>query len=242
MKLTNNSILPTTAQQPKPLAEQFKGIEKSLRFTLLACKALQITGKETDKEILQKIDALLLAYSPVIALQKENESLRFTRAVLMVDKAIREGVTTAEGRLDLIELATTNFETTKAAIYNRHQTKMQLEPLLQLSWDELYQQDKLGQLKQVSFSHFKQKYKDRYGKEYPASTRASHSGKMQFHSDILPSSLEDNNEAANELQELLRLNGKELHRTGKWERLKQLSMTAFNSKFKECFKVEYQDN
>ncbi len=239
MKLTNNSIFTTAQQQSKPLAESFKGIEKGLRAVLINYSVLQLSGKETDKEILQKIDAFLHEHSHVITLQKERQDLLFSRAVLMVDKAIREGVITSESRLDIIELAAKKYETTKDTIYKRYQTQLQLTPLLKLTWDELYKQNKLEHLQKLSFNYFALKYKERFGKEYPMPKLTNKNNQAQNNYKPLAYSLVTGEVPSSELQQLLSLSGRELHKTDKLERLKELSLTDFQQKYKQAFGINY---
>ena len=162
MKLTTNPTSTTSNQ----LSEQFKGITPPLRNLLFACKELQLTGRETDRELLSILDEMFARNEVVLKLQEEQRNLKYSLAVLTVDKLISEGICEPSQRLTYIQLGVDNLETTKAIIYNRHQTQKQLSPLLQLSWNELWKADKLEELKKLSFPLFKDKFRDQFKKEY----------------------------------------------------------------------------
>ncbi len=110
----------------------------------------------------------------------------------------------------------------------------ELGELLKLSGEQLWHEGKFERLKELSYSDFQFKFKQQFGVFYKEE-------KTPRLSNQLANTLMENI-YKNEIDELIKLDGKELHLTGKLERLKQLSMTAFKSKFKECFKVEYQGN
>lgn len=110
--------------------------------------------------------------------------------------------------------------------------KAELAELLKFSGSELYYNGKLERLKELSFSHFKVKYKEAFGVEYTGPAASS----LISQADVgnLGKVITDT-----ELKDLLKLSGNELYHKEKLERLKELSFPHFKVKYKEAFGIEY---
>lgn len=112
--------------------------------------------------------------------------------------------------------------------------KEELVELLKLSGSELYHKEKLERLKELSFTHFKVKYKEAFGIEYPDLAATS----LLSQSDI--GSLDLNKAVIDtELSDLIKLSGTDLYYKDKLERLKELSVPHFKIKYQEAFGLEY---
>lgn len=160
---------------------------------LLAVK-LGLAEEATEQQISDKIGAILTANASVATLTSENNNLKqeivslktaadAARVDTLVDGAVKEGKLTAEDAVTYKKLAVADFESTAALIAKmpgyesiagklgagNDVDKAELDGLLKLSGIELYKNGSMERLQQISPAHFKLKYKEAFGVDYPES-------------------------------------------------------------------------
>lgn len=146
--------------------------------------ALKLAADENDENVIQKAIEKL---GTIETLQREKEDLAVKLADVekrnkeekinrIVDEAVTAGKITASQKDFYIKLADSNLETTEALLNSMQAYKSvekQLsdhadkpdEKLLKLSWDELDKTNKLADLKNTNPEVYREKFKEKFGKE-----------------------------------------------------------------------------
>ena len=152
---------------------------------------LKLADKATDEELAAEVQKIQTSET---TLKSENDTLKLrvkeledkekngnkAEAVALVDAAVKDGRIDAAGKdsfLKLFESDHASAKVTLASIPQRKpvreqlkdgegKNKTELEKLEKLSWDELDKSGKLETLKSLDIDVFKEKFKERYGKEY----------------------------------------------------------------------------
>lgn len=164
--------------------------KKSNMLKLLAIK-LGLPETATEEEVANKLAAVQTDANNVLTLKTENDTLKqrvveltaagtVAKAEALVDGAITANKLAAGEREEYLELAKSNYETTKKLIdkmkpYKSVETQLsatnesnagELAELTKLSGVELWKQGKLERLQKLSAEQFKVKYKEAFGIEY----------------------------------------------------------------------------
>lgn len=201
------------------------------------CKgALAIRNEKGEKLKLfgDKNENVLNYLKTLVPAQNPTYNLRVYH---LIDDAINKGKLAYNDRQKYLQLATVNYETTKELLDRlpHHEEEalsknVELQELLKLSGRELYLQGEMERLKVLSPSHFRLKFKEYYGKEYPYSDVKANPG--------LEMQLSGSKSLNSELIELLKLSGRELYLQGKLQRLKEISPENYKLKHKDYFGIE----
>ncbi|WP_295990501.1 hypothetical protein [uncultured Alistipes sp.] len=108
----------------------------------------------------------------------ERKQRQKTEAATLVDAAISEGRISAPGREDFLKFFDRDFEAAKSALaaipryesvarrVGRDDVAPELKDFNAKSWDELYREDRLEELRDKAPDLFRAKYKERFGVDY----------------------------------------------------------------------------
>lgn len=130
-------------------------------------KKLQETNEQLEKDKVELADKLKGIEDAQATKQKAD-------AVVLTDKAIKDGIYNADMRDTIIGLFDKDFEGTKAMLENMPKRatlkdtlegadKSELTKLSDMSWDELDKSGKLGMLKEKYPETFKAKFNEQFG-------------------------------------------------------------------------------
>lgn len=150
---------------------------------------LKLTDKATDEEIAAEVSKLQDSETTlksenaklsekIQALEDKQKNENKAEAIALVDAAVKDGRIDASGKdsfLKLFENDHASAKVTLASIPARKSAKEDLkdnkgesdaEKLSKLSWEELDKQGKLELLKSANLEAFKEKFKNKFGKDY----------------------------------------------------------------------------